>query len=850
MQRILQTIVIPVAIATLTSTHTAFSFNDVPAGSQYEQAITTLQEDSIIEGYSDGTFQPNNTINRAEFLKIILEANPKQLNRAAENCFPDVKQEWFAQYVCSAKKAGIVSGYPDGTFKPSQNISFAEASKITALAYSVPATQYETWYKGYVKALEEAKAIPPSIQSMANPISRGEMAEIIWRVENEVTTEETKSYLNVEKPELTVNLAANTVQYASSCEDLAAIAEDANQQENNYFMMEDMVFGTPMPMATASKAENAPVDRGVVAGGADASFSKTNVQVTGVDEADIVKTDGNYIYALQNNILTITYLEHNGGMKIVHEENFANTTSGKNFTEYWPTELYIQAGKVILIGTYSEQILYDQEPVIEDEIVPKAMPVAGMRIAPGYYPGYHSSRTQARIYSFTNNSLTLERTVSVEGNMVSTRLMDGVMYLIVNKGVNWGYQYPMPLAADTIVPQIKDSVSGIEENTVLCNKVAILPDLRDPQYIVVASIPVNDLTAEVGREVLMGNGQNIYMSTENLYVAQPHWDYSWVRRFQNNEKTTVHRFSVDGTNVSYDASGSVPGQILNQFSMDEYENSFRIATTINQWNNGDNTSTNNLFVLNKDMELVGEITDIAPGERIYSTRFMGDRTYMVTFKKVDPFFVIDTSEPRNPKILGQLKLPGYSDYLHPYDANHVLGFGKDAVAAKDADFAWYQGMKIALFDVSDTANPTLKHTVTIGGRGTDSPLLTNHKALLFDKSRNLLAFPITINKLTDKQKENNQEGNAYGETTFQGALILSLTLEDGFSERGRITHYTTEDEAKRGSYYYGKSIERIIRVGNYLYTLSQVGLQSHTEDDVTKTDSVLFKPNENNQIMY
>lgn len=837
MKLLLRTISIPATIALVAVVHTTFAFSDVAESTKYSQAITALQADTIVEGYSDGTFKPNNTINRAEFLKIILEANPSKLNKQAANCFPDVQTEWFAKYVCSAKKAGIISGYPDGTFKPGQSISFAEASKITALAYEVPTNTYETWYKGYVKALEDAKAIPPSIASMGAFINRGEMAEIIWRVKNEVIDQESTSFLNVENPTLTVNLAADTVQYATTCTDLEAIVKDSTEQQQrvDYFMMEDAVFGSQMPMAN-SKAQEAPTS------GADGSYSETNVQVRGVDEADIVKTDGDYIYALQNNVLTITKLTTKGQMDTIHEENFTkqNDKTTNTSSEYWPTELYVQNGKVILIGTYSEQVLYNDDVNIQDEIAPKigVAPSAGMRIAPGYYPNYYSSRTQARLYAFANDNLTLERTVALEGNMVSSRLMNGVMYLVVNKGVNWGY--PMPLATDSVVPQLKDSVRGADESAVPCNKVAILPDLRDPQYIVVASIPVNDLTKEVGREVIMGNGQNVYMSLNNLYIAQTDWNYSWIRRFQDNETTNIHRFSVNNTKVTYDSSGSVPGQILNQFSMDEYENSFRIATTINNWNNGENASTNNLFVLNKDMELVGEITDIAPGERIYSTRFMGDRTYMVTFKKVDPFFVIDTSEPRNPTILGKLKLPGYSDYLHPYDQNHVLGFGKDAVAAKDADFAWYQGMKIALFDVTDTANPTLKHTIAIGDRGTDSPLLNNHKALLFEKDRNLLAFPVTINKLTNEQKENNLDGNAYGETTFQGALVLDITLEDGFKERGRITHYTTADEAKRGSYYYGKSIERIIRVGNYLYTLSQAGLQSHTEDTVTKAGAVEF----------
>jgi hypothetical protein len=210
---------------------------------------------------------------------------------------------------------------------------------------------------------------------------------------------------------------------------------------------------------------------------------------------------------------------------------------------------------------------------------------------------------------------------------------------------------------------------------------------------------------------------------------------------------------------------------------------------------------------------------------IYSVRFLGDRAYMVTFRTIDPLFVIDTSDPRNPTILGKLKIPGYSDYLHPYDENHILGFGKEAVESKDGNFAWYQGMKIALFDVSDVERPLELHKTMIGDRGTDSPLLYNHKALLFDKERNLLAFPVTVAQISDAQKE-GEPGSAWGTTVFQGVYVYDLTLKDGFGLRGKITHYDEDTLQKTGDawYGYGKNIERVLRIDNSLLAISSASI--------------------------
>ncbi len=271
-------------------------------------------------------------------------------------------------------------------------------------------------------------------------------------------------------------------------------------------------------------------------------------------------------------------------------------------------------------------------------------------------------------------------------------------------------------------------------------------------------------------------------------------------------------------------------------------------------------SKNNVYVLDKEMRTVGTLEDLAPGESIYSIRFLGEKAYMVTFKKVDPLFVLDLSIPTNPIVLGKLKIPGYSDYLHPLDETHLLGIGKDAVPSKFGDFAWYQGMKLAIFDVSDFENPKLMHQLIVGDRGTDSEALHNHKAFVYDAEKQLLILPISLHEVTDAIKEQYAQYNSspngdfplYGEQVFQGAFVYRVSLQDGFKELGRITHITEEDSLKSGYYYdYESLVSRALIIGNAIYTFSVGQFQIHGLDNFNLIKKIPFSEvNENFSITH
>ncbi len=214
------------------------------------------------------------------------------------------------------------------------------------------------------------------------------------------------------------------------------------------------------------------------------------------------------------------------------------------------------------------------------------------------------------------------------------------------------------------------------------------------------------------------------------------------------------------------------------------------------------------------MHTVGSLEYIAPDEKIYSTRFLGDRLYMVTFKRIDPFFVIDLSNPEHPGILGKLKIPGYSDYLHPYDENHIIGLGKETESNEWGGVS-VGGLKLALFDVTDVNNPVMVDKVEIGDSGTDSAALQDHKAFLFDKGKDLLVIPVSE---VQKTYVSDLKGGSYGHGLWQGAYVFGVDPVKGFVEKGTVTHRTDSDP-----YYYYNSpdaVKRSLYIGNVLYTLS------------------------------
>ncbi|MFH1712731.1 MAG: beta-propeller domain-containing protein [Candidatus Jacksonbacteria bacterium] len=608
-----------------------------------------------------------------------------------------------------------------------------------------------------------------------------------------------------------------------SGEELVKIFETAKKERNWGFAGGGMLMkglGVPPPLA-------APVSESIGTESVNRDYSATNIQVQAVDEADIIKTDGNYIYALAKNQLVIAKAYP------AMDATILTTVKIDNFN---PQELFISQNRLLLFGSANYNFS-------DDDRIGK--PVTDIMPAPRRY----LNTMTVKLYDISDKTNpNLIKTIDFEGNYLTSRKIGGIAYFVVNTYPN--YSKPEPLCQD-IIPMYREGDNNNQmpdfQPIAKCIDIGYIEPIQADNFITIASISLTDGAAE--KETIVGSGQNVYASLQNLYIAQTSWqvyDKDGELSKESEEKTVITKFQLASGQIIYQGTGKAPGHILNQFSMDEFDEHFRIATTRGEVWNQDQKSSNNIYVLDKNLNLVGSLEDLAPGEKIYSARFMGKKAYIVTFKKVDPLFVLDLSDPTNPQVLGKLKIPGYSDYLHPYDENHLIGIGKDTVEAEESlkqgrelDFAWYQGVKMALFDVSDVSNPIEMHKIVIGDRGTDSDVLQDHKAFLFDREKNLLILPITLAEIKGEKTEDNQ----YGEFTFQGAYVYNLTLDKGFVLRGRVTHYDTDEVFKKSGYYFrgDSAVKRSLYIEDVLYTLSDSRLQINDLESLEKLKALEFQ---------
>lgn len=617
-------------------------------------------------------------------------------------------------------------------------------------------------------------------------------------------------------------------------ENLKELLENSQAQNRSG---RDVIMGAVnMPLSTAqeSKAAGAP-EAASYSGAAD--YSRTNVQVEGVDEADIVKTDGSYIYQVNRERIIIAKAYPPENMSIISTLDYAD----KSFS---PTEIYVDNTYLVVIGSTGRYYppLYKMDSGVSSDMMP-------------YY--YQGNNVKTIIYNIEDKSnIKQVRELELSGSYVSSRKTGNSLYLIANKNI---YFYPGREIGEP-KPMYRDTAAGNSFVEIDYPDIKCFPDFTEPSYLIVAGLNLDNPGEAASVSSYLGSGQNIYASTENLYVAVASYNYHiWqpvvplmapeIWPSYNTSKTRIYKFGMDDGRLTYKASGEVPGTILNQFSMDEYAEFFRIATTSGEvWRSDEFTSKNNVYVLDSSLNFAGKIEGIAPGEQIYSVRFVGGRAYMVTFKTVDPFFVLDLHDPYHPAILGALKIPGYSDYLHPYDENHIIGFGKDTVEMGTKNWAgdsmaFYMGMKMAIFDVSDVSTPVQMFTEKIGDRGTDSELLRNHKALLFSRDKNLLSFPVRVMEVQGGTSTSGMPVPEYGAFSFQGAYVYNIDLINGFTLKGRITHLTSEDYLKAGNYWYNsdKDIQRILYIDNTLYTLSQGMIKANSLSDLTELNKVEVK---------
>ena len=540
-------------------------------------------------------------------------------------------------------------------------------------------------------------------------------------------------------------------------------------------------------------------------------YSKTNIQVEGVDEADIVKTDGEYLYLVVDNRVVIVKAYPPEEATVLSEIEVVGAIAG----------IFINGDRLALFENTAQ--VYAME---------KDQP--GLRYI---YP--QPQKVSIKVYDISNReNPILTRDVAVDGYYFGSRMIGGFVYVIINGSV-YGDNNQL------VTPGIYSdgSVTEVPASDIW------YADISDYSYIFTTIMAVNiddDAQEPTHQTLLVGAASSLYVSMTNIYITFPGQATEATattgimpENFYYAPKTAIHRIHIDDGVIELDGSGEVPGRLLNQFSMDEHQGYFRVATTTDHFGReGGVTLTNQVYILDDALDIVGSLEDLAPGEQIHSARFMGSRCYLVTFRNIDPLFVIDLKDPYNPKVLGELKVTGYSDYLHPYDENHIIGIGKETVA-ENADFAWYQGVKISLFDVSNVSEPREIAKYEIGDRGTDSPVLSDHKALLFDKSRNLLVIPVLVAEI--EASDYPYGIPAYGEFVWQGAYVFDISLDEGLQFRGGITHCTDADFGQYGYYSSDCFVERSLYIDDILYTISDAKIKMNDLENLNQINEVVLK---------
>lgn len=602
--------------------------------------------------------------------------------------------------------------------------------------------------------------------------------------------------------------------------------------------------------------------------GGPTDYTTTNVQEEGVDELDIVKTDGQFIYTVQDRALYIVKSWPIAETSLVSELEL----------DGWGQGLFLQGDHLYV---FSQVYRYDEQTAETD-----------------WLRNWSGTRVQVVDVSDRANP-TVTRTIDIEGYMADARLIDGHLYGVMNHWmyldgglwqlaqdaglpeVDWSLEgealeadiaakreeareiltpivasWAANLETDDLLPRFKDSQQGDDFASLLqCG------DLYRPRtlshYNILSVVHLGEPEAELNTAGVVSDGWTLYASRDNLYVAQTSWWWWWGWGDQEMN-TQIHKFNLDSSGEpNYVASGVVNGWLYDQFAMSEWDGHLRVTSTEIDWWWGwwgdeaeadEEPPGNNVNVLRDDgngrLNTVGSITGIAPGEQIYATRMMGPKGYMVTFEQVDPLFTLDLSDHENPVIKGELKIPGYSAYLHPMGENHLL-----AVGMAGTEEGQITGLAVNVFDVSDLENPTLVQSFELEDDASTwswSEALWDHHA--FTYHRDVLTIPAYYYTET-------MEGDEYRWEYFSGAISFNATPA-GVSEIGRVDHRDlVEDSECIYSYWYDydssvcsdwawyASLRRTVYIEDNLFTVSNYGIKvTDLNDPTVEHARVLFLP--------
>jgi hypothetical protein len=573
---------------------------------------------------------------------------------------------------------------------------------------------------------------------------------------------------------------------------------------------------TPAPVATADP------------GGGANEYSTTNTQVRGVDEPDFVKNDAEQVYVL--------------------------SPRGLHVIDAWPAEAMREIALVSVAGEPRRLFLEGDILAVYSRL--NVNGAAGQTpSAQGCTYGYdcrysgEGGRTLITLFDVSNPASPTEiRRYELSGGFVAARRVGQFVYTVVHDSgatappisVQLTAASPRELEqnyaalksnvdrtidglpAEHFLPWISEQTAagGQPTRVETCQGALQSASATGMSFVTLVALDLDTL-APPSRTLVAARPGFVYSSADALYLATDGVDGkdslpSRYRGSAADERSTIHKFTLDGASTQYAGSDWIRGHVLNQFSMDELEGVLRVASSSGYV--PDPLASSNVTTLAQvDGAFVrqGELTGLAPQEDIRAVRFDGDQGFIVTFKKTDPLFVIDLGNPALPSVLGELKIPGFSTYMQRLDANHLLAVGFDA--DDHGDFAYFDGIQVQIFDVTELSKPELLHKTVIGTRGSGSEALLNHLAFNYYGPKKLLGLPMTI-------CEGGDDGAYGGQLTFSGLMVFDVSLDAGVVERGRMPFVdpSAQQQASCGKWWTDSTsmVKRSIFLDNFALGLS------------------------------
>lgn len=546
------------------------------------------------------------------------------------------------------------------------------------------------------------------------------------------------------------------------------------------------------------------------------NYTGTNLQEAGVDESDVVKTDGTYLYIAGDDKVTVVSAANPMEIKSTI------TVNGSVDSMY----LYNTADRKLLALLYTP-LNFEGKTWLDSGTIDTISTGIAYWIPV-------QAKTGIAFYNVTSPSAPEEiKTVEAEGYLISSRRVENRLHVVQQFLPDLPDPYLLEgeiedMTLEELMPFYSDITDASYEGQ---GRQLIAPeDFYHPNVdgggsiVTVMTFDLDNPDQPFTSTGVVADASIVYASTEALYCTSTYWNRSGPDSNEPAEQTIIYKFDISGDQVTGQGYASVNGRVLNQFSLGEYDGVLRIGTTTG-WSWGtEATSKNHVYCLKSqdgELGIIGRLEDIEPGEQLYSARFIGPRGFLVTFVNIDPLFTLDLSDPYNPKEVGKLVIPGYSTYLHPWGENYLIAIGKHAIEVEGEGFAWYQGVQLSMFDISDFANPTLVKTEVIGDRGTGSEALYNHKAFTFwetNETDGLLALPIDLYELQSPQASPSD----YGVPTFKGLYVYRVGIDDGFQQIGRISTSSELDEY----WYYYNDWTRGIFIGDNVYAVTPEAVRS------------------------